>query len=139
MIATISAIVMMLATVAALLWGVWTYKRNGEAQLQLLALQMLQHHLDLAVAHPDLASGEEVQAVDARYGWFAARALLTAQTLWTLVGHQPEWVRTINAIVRQHKRYLRSGEFVCDDFNPAFVEHLRVLVPDLKCRHLQSP
>jgi hypothetical protein len=26
-------------TVAALLWGVWTYKRNGEAQIQLLALE----------------------------------------------------------------------------------------------------
>jgi hypothetical protein len=139
MIATISAIVMMSATVAALLWGVWTYKRNGEAQVQLLALQMLQHHLDLAVAHPDLASGDEIQAVDARYGWFAARALLTAQTLWTLVGHQSEWVRTINAIVRQHKRYLLSGEFVCDDFNPAFVEHLRAQVPDLKCRPLPTP
>jgi hypothetical protein len=70
---------------------------------------------------------------DARYGWFAAQALVTAQTLWTLVGHQPEWVRSINAIVRQHQRYLRSGDFVCDDFNPAFVEHLRSLVPDLKC------
>ena len=42
--------------VAALLWGVRTYKRNGEAQIQLLALERVQHYLDLAVKYPDLAT-----------------------------------------------------------------------------------
>jgi hypothetical protein len=83
----------------ALLWGVWTYKRNGEAQVQLLALGTLQHYLDLAVAHPDLASRDDSEAVDPRYAWFAAQSLTTAQTLWLLVGRQENWQRSINAIV----------------------------------------
>ena len=120
-------------TVAALLWGVWTYKRNGEAQIQLLALERLQHYLDLAVKHPDLASPDESQSVDARYAWFAAQSLTTAQTLWLLVGRQPSWQRSINAIVRQHHSYLRSGAFVCDDFSPDFVGYLRTRVAELKC------
>jgi hypothetical protein len=120
-------------TVAALLWGVWTYKRNGEAQIQLLALERLQHYLDLAVKYPDLASRDESQSVDVRYAWFAAQSLTTAQTLWLLVGGQPSWQRSINAIVRQHHSYLRSGAFVCDDFCPDFVGYLRTRVTELKC------
>jgi hypothetical protein len=120
-------------TVAALLWGVWTYKRNGEAQIQLLALERLQHYLDLAVRYPELASRDESQSVDVRYAWFAAQSLTTAQTLWILVGRQPSWQRSINAIVRQHHSYLRSGAFVCDDFSPDFVGYLRTRVPELKC------
>jgi hypothetical protein len=133
LIAVLASIVIAAGTVGALLWGIWTYKRNGEAQLQLLALGTLQHYLDLAVAHPDLASRDDGQPVDPRYAWFAAHSLTTAQTLWLLVRSQANWQRSINAIVRQHRSYLRSGAFVCDDFSPEFVTYLRTRVADLKC------
>jgi hypothetical protein len=38
------------------------------------------------VEHPDLASRERGEPVDAKYSWFATHALFTAETLWTLVG-----------------------------------------------------
>jgi len=133
LIAVLASIVIAAGTVGALLWGIWTYKRNGEAQLQLLALGTLQHYLDLAVAYPDLASRDDGQPVDARYAWFAAHSLTTAQTLWLLVRSQANWQRSINAIVRQHRSYLRSGAFVCDDFSPEFITYLRTRVADLKC------
>lgn len=133
LIAVLASIVIAVGTMGALLWGVWTYKRNGEAQVQFLALGTLQHYLDLAVAYPDLASRDDSQAVDPRYAWFAAQSLTTAQTLWLLVGRQENWQRSINAIVRQHRSYLRSGVFVCDDFSPEFVGFLRTRVVDLKC------
>lgn len=132
-VALCASVVVAASTVAALLWGVWTYKRNGEAQVQLLALGTLQHYLDLAVAHPDLASRDDSQPVDVRYAWFAAHALNTAQTLRILVGHQVDWQRSIDAIVRQHRCYLRSGAFVCDDFSPEFVSYLRERVADIRC------
>ena len=129
------------AAVFSLLVAVWSYRlnaqaqiRNAEAQVQLLALGHLQHYLDLAIAHPELASRDEDQPVDVRYAWFAAQALTTAQTLRTLVGQQEDWQRGINAIVRQHRSYLRSGAFVCDDFSPEFVGYLRGKVADLRCR-----
>lgn len=133
LIAVLASIAIAAGTVGALFWGVWTYKRSGEAQGQLLALGMLQHYLDLAVAHPDLASRDDSQPVDARYAWFAAHALTTAQTLWLLVGRQANWQRSIDAIVRQHRSYLRSGAFVCDDFTPEFVGYLRTRAADLEC------
>ena len=68
----------------------------------------------------------------------AAQALTTAQTLWTLVGHQGEWQRAINAIIRQHRSYLRSGAFVCDDFSPEFIRHLRERVADLRCADVRD-
>jgi hypothetical protein len=105
---------------------------------QLLALGTLQHYLDLAVAHPDLASRDDRQPVDARYAWFATQSLTTAQTLWLLVGRQASWQLSINAIVRQHHSYLRSGVFVCDDFSPEFVRYLRTRVADLKCASLND-
>lgn len=121
------------STGTALLWGVWTYHQSEQAQIQLLALGTLQHYLDLAVARPDLASRRDDQPIDAPYAWFAAHALTTAQTLWILVGHQVEWQRAINAIIRQHRSYLRSGAFVCDDFAPEFVRYLRQRVAGLRC------
>jgi hypothetical protein len=127
------ALLASISSMCALLWGVWTYKRNSERQVQLLALETLMHYLDLAVAHPDLASRDECQSVDVRYAWFAALSLTTAQTLWLLVGRQPNWQQSINAIVRQHHSYLRSGAFVCDDFSPDFVSYLRTRVRELKC------
>jgi len=133
LVGVLASILKAAGTVGALLWGVWTYKRKGEAQVQLLALEALQRHLDLAVAHPDLASRDESQSVDVRYAWFAAHSLTTAQALWLLVGRQPNWQRSINAIVRQHHSYLQSGEFVCDDFCPDFVSYLRTRVAGLKC------
>ncbi len=117
----------------ALLWGVWTYKRNSEVQLQLLALGALQHYLDLAVAHPDMVKRDEGQPVDVQYACFAVEALATAQILWTLVRHQEDWQRSIKAIVRQHRSYLRSGAFMCSDFNPEFVLYLQAQVTNLKC------
>ena len=68
-----------------------------------------------------------------RYAWFAAQSLTTAQTLWLLVGRQPNWQRSINAIVRQHHSYLRSGAFVRDDFSPDFLAYLQTQVAELKC------
>jgi len=127
------ALLASISSVCALLWGVWTYKRNTEAQIQLLALQTLMRYLDLAVAHPDLASQDEGSSVDARYAWFATHSLTIAQTLWLVVGHQPNWQRPINAIVRQHRPFLRSGTFVCGDFSPEFVGYLRTRVAELKC------
>ncbi len=128
-----ASIVVAVCTAAALLWGVWTYGRSAQAQVQLLALGTLQRYLDLAVARPDLASRRDDQPVDLAYGWFAAHALTTAQTLWTLVGRQAEWQRAINGIIRQHRSYLRSGAFVCDDFAPEFVSYLRQRVAGLRC------
>ena len=128
-----TSVVLAVAAAISLLFGVWSYRRNAEAQLQLSALGSLQHYLDLAVAYPELASRDDDQPIDARYAWFAAQALTTAQTLRVLVGEQDDWERAVNAIVRQHRSYLRSGAFVCDDFSPEFVGYLRERVARLSC------
>ena len=131
-----ASIVIAASILVSALFGIWTYSRNADAQVQLLALGTLQHYLDLAVEHPELASRANDQPIDAAYGWFAAQALTTAQTLWILVGKRADWQRSINAIVRQHQSYLRSGAFVCDDFAPEFVSYLRERVADVRCAEL---
>lgn len=140
LVTQIAFIVLAAATVVSVILAVWTYRRNAQAelraaqaQLQLSALGILQHHLDLAVEHPELAGPGEQRVVDARQAWFAAHALNTAQTLRALVGDQPDWQRAIDAIIRRHRPYLTSGVFVCDDFSPAFVDYLRRRVPELRC------
>ena len=135
---TLAIVSLAVATVISVVWGVWTYRRTTKAQVQVSALGALQHYLDLAVAHPDLASPDNEQPIDPRYGWFAAQALVTAQTLWTLVGRRADWQRAINAIVRQHRPYLRSGAFVCEEFDPEFVSYLRERVSDLKCAQVSD-
>ena len=60
----VSGSIAALSAIAALFWGVWTHKRNAAYQVQLLALGALQHYLDLAVTHPDLASRDGSQPVN---------------------------------------------------------------------------
>ena len=135
-----SGIIRDAVAVVSLVFAVWSYRRtaksqahSAQAQVQLSALSTLQHYLDMAVANPELATRDESQPVDASYGWFAAQALNTAQTLWTQVGEHEDWQRAINAIVRHHQSYLRSGAFTCNDFTPQFIDYLRGRVPDLRC------
>lgn len=128
-----ASVVVAAATVVSLVLGIWDYNRNAQAQVQLTALGVLQNYLNLAVQHPELASHDPNDPVDVRYAWFAAHALNTAQTLQVLVGHQEDWHRAINAVIRQQQPYLRSGLFECRDFSPAFVAYLRARVTDLSC------
>jgi hypothetical protein len=125
----VSAVAFMLTFV----FGVYQFTRSAENQLQSSAFGVLQHYLDQAVARPDLATRTPDQPVDAQYAWFAANAMVTAQTLWQLVGTRPDWQRSINATIRQHETYLRSGAFTCGDFAPEFVSYLRERVPGLQC------
>ena len=128
-----AGVIVAVSAVASLTVGIWNYSRNAQGQVQVMALATLQSYLALAVEHPELASHEDAQPVDARYGWFAAYALNTAQTLRALVGHEANWQRAIDAIIRQHRPYLRSGAFVCEDYDPEFVEYLREAVTDIRC------
>jgi hypothetical protein len=120
------------------IFGVYQYIRSAKSQLQMTALGALQRYLDLAVSRPDLATRAPDQPVDLQYAWFAAHAMVTAQTLWQLVGDRSDWQRSINAIIRQHETYLRSGHFVCGDFATDFVNYLRRRVPDLRCAEARS-
>ena len=128
-----ASVVVAAAAVVSLAVGIWDYNRNAQAQVQLTALSVLQNYLNLAVQHPELASHDPNDPVDARYAWFAAHALNTAQTLQVLVGHHEDWQRAIDAIIRRQQPYLRSGLFECRDFSPAFVTYLRAQVAALGC------
>ncbi|MCC6944082.1 MAG: hypothetical protein IT335_05860 [Thermomicrobiales bacterium] len=128
-----AGVVSAIAFMLTFIFGVYQFTRSAKSQQQSSAFNVLQHYLDQATARPDLAMRAPDQPVDAQYGWFAANAVVTAQTLWQLVGDQPSWQRSIDAIIRQHGTYLRSGAFECGDFTPEFVAYLRQQVPDLRC------
>lgn len=132
-IALWASIVIAATAVITLVIGIWNFNRNAEIQAQFTALGALQNYLNLAVQNPDLASHDNDYPVDARYAWFAASALNTAQTLRILAGHQADWQRAIDAIIRRHQPYLRSGLFECHDFNPEFISYIRAKVTDVRC------
>jgi len=87
----------------------------------------------LSVEHPELASRESSQPMDARYSWFATHALFTAETLWTLVGSDKKWQNTITFVLHQHRGYLEGGALSCDAFQPEFMRYMKGNVPELKC------
>jgi hypothetical protein len=116
-----------------MLFGVLTYKRSATHQRQAASLGILQEYLKMAVEHPDLASRDPNQPVDARYAWFATHALFTAETLWGLVGDDPRWTSSISSILRQHRGYLEQGLLVCGDFTPEFVTYMKSHIRGLKC------
>ena len=123
-----------LVTAGSMVFGLLTYQRSATENRQAGALGMLQEHLKLAVEHPDLASrGADVPA-DTRYEWFVAHALFTAETLWLLVGDDPRWQRTVDALLRQHESYLKQGLLPCGDYSPEFVSYMQGRLPSLQCR-----
>ena len=87
----------------------------------------------MAVEHPELASRDPGQPVDAQYEWFATNALFTAETLFVLVGDDPRWKNSIAFIVRQHRGYLEDGHFICGNFSSGFVTYVTDEIKDLKC------
>lgn len=122
-----------LVTAGSMVFGVLTYQRSAAEHRQASALTMLQEYLKLAVQNPDLASRRLDQPADTRYVWFATHALFTAETLRDQVGTDPRWERAIDAILRQHRSYLVSGDFACGDYSPGFVTYIKTRVPELKC------
>ena len=131
--AHIATILGALVTAGSMVFGVLTYQRSAADSRQAAALGMLQEHLKLAVEHPDLASRGVDQPLDARYEWFATHALFTAETLWGLVGTDQRWQRAIDAILREHRGYLKQGGVVCDDYLPGFVAYLQTHISELTC------
>jgi len=131
--AHIATILGALVTAGSMVFGVLTYQRSAAEHRQASALTMLQEYLKLAVQNPDLASRRPDQPADARYVWFATHALFTAETLRDQVGTDPRWERAIDAILRQHRAYLVSGDFACGDYSSDFVKYTQTRVPELKC------
>jgi hypothetical protein len=128
-----ATVLMALVTAGSMVFGVLTYQRSAREQRQAASLAMLQEYLKLAVEHPDLASRQPDQPVDARYEWFATHALFTAETLSGLVGDDPRWQRAIDSILRQHRGYLIQGVFHCGDYTPDFVKYVQDRIPEVKC------
>ena len=120
-------------TAGSMLFGVLTYQRSAANQRQAGSLNILNDYLKMTVEHPDLASRDPGQPVDAEYEWFATHALFTAETLWVLVGDDPRWTRSIAFILRQHRSYLEQGHFICGNFSSEFVTYVKNQIKDLKC------
>jgi hypothetical protein len=122
-----------IVTAASMIFGVLTYRRGVHEQRQAMAVGILQEYLKLSVEHPELASRVRDQPMDATYNWFATHALFTAETLWSLVGEDRKWERTIEYILRQHRDYLEQGTLSCDAYQPRFVEYMKDQFPELGC------
>lgn len=129
-----------IATVGAALFAIltfaWTAKTEADAaraQAQATTLEILQAQMQLAVEHPEYASGAEADAAvlaDPRYGWFAMNALLTADTVYALMGDDPEWRQSAAMLVAQHAPFVRSSHFQCSLFNPPFLALIRAQLQD---------
>jgi hypothetical protein len=124
-IATVAA-----ALIAAVtfLWGAKSELDAARAQTLASALQIVQAQTQLAVEHPDLAMrdpDDRAALDDPRYIWFATNALMTADTVYALVGDTPEWRSTASTLIQQHLPFVLSPKFPCQLFNPAFLRLVR--------------
>ncbi len=108
--------------------GAKTELDAARAQAQATALGILHAQMQLAVEHPDLAAtdpNDRPALDDPRYGWFAMNALLTADTIYAVIGDDPEWRNTADSLVRQHLPFILSPEFPCELFNAEFHHFVR--------------
>lgn len=120
-------------TTASMIFAVTTYWRGSREHRQAAAIGILQDYLKFTVEHPELASRPADAPIDARYVWFATHTLFTVESLWTLVGDDKKWERTLEGLLRPHRGYLQQGVLGCDAFDPDFYTFLKTRFPELKC------
>ncbi len=120
------------ATVS-MIFAVTTYWQGAREQRQAAAIGILQDYLKFSVEHPDLASRPADAPSDARYAWFVTHTLFTAETLWTFVGEDQRWERTLDVLLRPHRAYLQQETLACDAFQPGFLQYLKSRFQELKC------
>lgn len=112
-----------IATVGAALFAIVTFAWSAKmeldtarAQAMATTLEILQAQMQLAVEHPELAMGageDPARLANPDYGWFAMNALLTADTVYALMGDDPEWSQSAAMLVLQHEAFVRSPDFPC--------------------------
>jgi len=120
-------------TTASMIFAVTTYWQGSREHRQASAIGILQDYLKFSVEHPELASRPADAPIDARYVWFATHTLFTVESLWTLVGNDERWDRTLEALLRPHRGYLQQGVLGCDAMDPGFLQFLEGRFPELKC------
>jgi hypothetical protein len=120
-------------TTASMIFAVTTYWRGAREQKQASAINILQDYLKFSVDHPELASRDANAPTDARYEWFAAHTLFTAESLWTFVGDDERWDKTLDVLLRPHRAYLQEGAVRCEAFQPGFLQYLKSRFPNLNC------
>jgi hypothetical protein len=131
--ASIATVLAALFAIVTFAWSAKTELDTARAQAQATTLEILQAQMQLAVEHPEYATGDTADPAilaDPRYGWFAMNALLTADTVYALVGDDPEWRQSAAMLVAQHQPFVRSPEFPCDVFNAGFLAFVREQTQD---------
>ena len=132
-LAQVATVLGALLTAGSVIVGLVTYRRSVTEQRQAAALGILHEYLKLSVEHPELASRERGQAIDASYDAFVTHALATAETAWALVGDDRRWDRSIGAVVLPHREYLTQGVLHCENYQTEFLQYLRERVPGVQC------
>jgi hypothetical protein len=124
----IATVIAAVIAAGAFAFGAKTELDAARAQAQATVLQLLQAQIQLAVEYPELsarAADDTAALEDPRYIWFALNALMTADTVHSLVGTDPTWENAALGLVEQHLPFVLSEDFPCPIFNPAFVRIVR--------------
>jgi hypothetical protein len=116
-----------LATVAAA-GGVWVayrqWKSGVRSQQEATALGIWKDYVQLALAHPDLASpdasllnGDRRSERFRRYDWFVSAMLFACEQIVALQPHDREWRASIADHLHIHRVYLSHPSFLPDRYS----------------------
>jgi hypothetical protein len=122
--ANISTVVAAVVAAIAFAWGAKNELDAANAEKHATVMQVVQAQTQLAVEHPDLAvrnPDDRAGLDDPRYVWFAMNALLTADTIYDLVGNEPDWRNAAAILIEQHLSFVLSPDFPCQLFEPSFI------------------
>jgi hypothetical protein len=127
----VATVIAAVVATAAFAWSAKTDLEAARTQTQATALEILQSQLQLAIEHPDLATADPADPAtlaDPRYGWYAMSALVTAETIYGLMGTDPRWRAAAGQLVAQHQAFVQSPAFDCDLFSADFLTFVREVI-----------
>jgi hypothetical protein len=126
--ANVATVLAAVVAIAAFVWSAKTDTDTARTQALTEAITIVQAYTQLALQYPALAARppDDLAAMrDPQYVWFAVNALLTADSLFALEGHDPTWRAVVATLIRQHQPFVLDPGFACAQYAPAFLQLVR--------------
>jgi hypothetical protein len=117
-----ATIVGVVVAIVAILFGFFTYEGTADLQQETTAYTLYREHLQLCFEHPDYASASKAVLKDAKYEWFVANALHSADAILVLRPKDDGWRETIKEVIRIHQEYIRDKSFPREHYSPMLLK-----------------
>lgn len=138
-VATIVAAVVAILTLCS---GFVVFQRSTALQQEVSAIGLFRDYIgvqaQLAETMIGLEPFEAPCASDAKNLsdfkiWKCSYGLFVGESIFTLCGGDETWLGTVKSIILHHAGFIRNAGLPCKEYDKAFIDLVKEVVPNFKC------